>query len=147
MPTRGRQGTGPGTSAMQPALPRGPSSWSSLLPTLLGLAHLAASLVSWHQMPTTTPCPETQPKATSERIHSFFRCISHHRNPQFHKTCKSCNFPFCFFNNFPPCLKQCCPAEILNFTLIKVNFNNLWIPNMCLQHGRPGFNPWVRKIL
>ena len=31
---------------------------------------------------------------------------------QFHKTCKSCKFPFCFFNNFPPCLKQCCPAEI-----------------------------------
>lgn len=100
MPTRSRQGTGPGTSALQLALPGGPSSCSSLLPTLLGLALLAASLVSQHQMPTTTPCPATRPnlplKGYIPSLDAFHTTEIH----SFIKRAKMATFLFVFLTIF-----------------------------------------------
>src|SRR5574338_655209 len=30
--------------------------------------------------------------------------------------------------------------------IFDVNWRRQWHPSVCLQCGRPGFNPWVRKI-
>lgn len=130
----------PGNSETLLALPgaRPPLGAHHPSATLPGLAHWASpGFLS--SDPTKALCPGTRPNATSERVHSFFRCILCHRNTQCHKMCKQSQPSFFFFLRFSTLSKTVLSSRNIishtcNFKFhinkSRINFNNLLIPNM-----------------